>query len=184
MGWNPVSAQLGRVLEEEEFFYTITYTDLLGVNQAVTITTNMPNPTVTVTSNTIYGYFTEVFTSNTIVYLSRDRQDIATSSWANIDTALRNSSILEIYDWSPDPTPSKTYYYTARAANGDTKEYNIVVLNNWDNGKNRLLYYLDRTRRVYVPRYGQVDWINNDAQIVIWLNDNIENSSVTWINGP
>lgn len=183
MPFYPTNANLGTVLELENFFYSITYTSILGTSYPVTITTNMPNTSVTVTSNTIFGYFSEVFTSNTIVYLSRDRQDISTSSWATIEAALQNSSILEIYDWSPDPTISKTYYYTARA-NNETKEYNIVVLNNWDTGKNNLLYYLDRTRRLYVPEVGgEVRWINNDVELVIWINDNPANSSITWING-
>lgn len=183
MPFYPTNANLGTVLELENFFYAITYTSLMGTSYPVTITTNMPNTSVTVTSNTIFGYFSEVFTANTIVYLSRDRQDISTSSWQTIETALANSSILEIYDWSPDPTISKTYYYTAHA-NNETKEYNIVVLNNWDTGKNNLLYYLDRTRRLYVPEIGgEVRWINSDAEIVIWINNNTTDSSVTWVNG-
>jgi hypothetical protein len=186
MPFTPSNANLGTHLELENFFYSINYTNSFGTSFPVTITTNMPNTSVTVTSNTIYNYYSEVFTSNTIVYLSKDRTDISTSSWLVIDNIVNRidtfSSILEIYDWSPDPTVSKTYYYTA-SAGGETKLYNIVVLNNWDTGKANLLYYLDLTRRVFIPRPTQVRWINIDAQQVIWLNDNIENSSITWISG-
>lgn len=187
MPFTPSNANLGTHLELENFFYSINYTNSFGTSFPVTITTNMPNTSVTVTSNTIYNYYSEVFTANTVIYLSKERTDVNTSSWLNIENIVNRantfSSILEIYKWRPDPTVSKTYYYTA-SAGGETKQYNIVVLNNWDTGKANLLYYLDLTRRVFVPKVTQVRWINIDAEQVIWLNDNIENSSITWISGP
>ena len=184
MPFSPVNTRLGTVDELENFSYSIVYTSPLGISSTnVVITTNMPNPTVSISGNTISGFFSEVFTSNTISYWSRARTLETTSSWTKIEEAIAVSSVLEIYDWSPDPTPSKSYYYTATAG-GESQEYDILVLNNWDTGKNQLLYYIDLTRRVYVPVFGSaVRWININARTVTWINDNLTNTSVTWING-
>jgi hypothetical protein len=108
MPFIPSNANLGSHLELENFFYSISYTNSFGTSFPVTITTDMFNTSVTVTSNTIYNYYSEVFTSNTIVYLSKDRTDVTTSSWLAIEDIVNRadtfSSILEIYKWSPDST--------------------------------------------------------------------------------
>jgi hypothetical protein len=183
MPFLPTNATLGTHEELEEFFYAITYTNIFGTSFPVTITTSMPNTSVTVSSNTIYGFYSNVFTANTIRYRTKTNTLEESTTWDDIETAIINNAVLEIYDWSPDPTISKTYYYTAHA-NNESKEYNIVVLNNWDTGKNNLLYYLDRTKRVYIPEFGAgIQWINNKGEVVIWINNNTADSSVTWITG-
>jgi hypothetical protein len=146
-----------------------------GIDYPVTITTTMPNSTITVSGNTIVGEYTNVF-HNEISYRTKDNKFVTVQSWADIIKAIGDETLADLYHFKPDPRQQVVYTYEAHA-NGHTQTYTINVNNDWLTGRNRLIKYANLTR------YQQkilVEWINNNTGKVAWFNnvlDNIDNEN-------
>jgi len=146
-----------------------------GISYPVTITTTMPNNTITILDNTITGYYTNVF-HNEISYITKDNQSITTNSWADVIIAIENKTLSDVYHFHADPRQTVTYTYVAHA-HGRTQTYTINVNNDWLTGRNRFIKYVNLTR------YQQkilVEWINNNSGNVAWFNnvlDTIDNEN-------
>lgn len=181
MPFSPLDDNLQTLDELISFTSTVTYVNVLGSSFPVTITTNMPHPTILVSGNTISGLYDGVFTGNTISYRTKQRGFATTNSWLDIDSAI--SSISQIYLYEADKTPEKVYVYTA-SANGESKTYTITVTNNWSYGIEKLQFYLNLTRQIYIPPIVIVGgvpirWINRERNIITWTNAN--GDPVGWI---
>jgi hypothetical protein len=183
MAFIPESSVLNTVNELKNLSHLITYVAPLGATGVggggemypVTITTAQPNSTITVNNNTITGYYSDAFV-NEIHYRTVDDRFVVVPKWQDIVYAIAAGSLSEIYYYKADMTTRIVYTYTA-TANGQSKDYIINVDNDWQFGRNRLIKYTNLTR------YQQkilVEWINNNAGKVIWLDNIVQ--AIDWEN--
>lgn len=173
MPFFPAAINLATVKEIENLEFYITYVNAFGSSLAVTVTEQSSNTTLTVTSNSIIGFYSDVFNQGYYRYRSKQNTLINVSSTVTLEAAL--SSVSQIFLYSADQRTSITYYYTARASDGTTQTYNIVVNNDWDTGRNQLSSLLSRTALSYVVVPGQiVRWINTTGNTITWQNDVLE----------
>jgi hypothetical protein len=187
--FSPKETQLNTLYENESFRSNILYiadttptygatgigVSTGGQTYPVTITTNMPNSTVKLETNTISGYFTGVF-ANEISYRTVDDQFITVSKWPDIAAAIANETLLEIYYFHADPRPRVTYNYTA-TVNEHSQVYTINVDNDWMSGRNKLI------KNTHFNRYQQkilVEWINNNTAKIPWLIETLD--TIDWEN--
>lgn len=136
------------------------------MHQNVVITTNMPNPTITITGNRISGYYTDPF-ENSISYRTVDDNFVTVSKWQEIAMAIANGTLSELYYYKADVRPRIIYTYTA-TWNGQSKQYQINVDNNWMAGRNQLIKVTNLTR---YQRDLLVQWINNNSDKAPWANN-------------
>jgi len=167
MPFLPTNTILNTVNEKENLEHTITYTDSFGVSFPVTITPSLNNPTVTVSGNKIFGFYTDVFPES-ISYRTEDDRFVTVDSFEDI----KLDELYGIYYFKASVDRRFTYTYTAEA-NGETQVYTIIVENDWTEGRDELLRFFEKETRI-------VSWVNNSGDIVIWVNR--AGSSVNWNN--
>lgn len=176
MAFIPATTQLNTLNEFKNLSHTITYVESLGAAYPVTITTAMPNITVTISGNTISGYYSESF-EDEISYRTVDDRFVTVNKWQDIVYAIAAGSLSEIYLYRADTRSRIVYSYLATAANGATQTYTINVDNDWTPGRNQLIKYTNLTR------YQQeilVEWININTDKIPWVNQVM--ATVDWEN--
>lgn len=169
VGFLPTNDILTQTDELKNVSYSITYTDALGVSYPVTITPVNQNSTISINGNTLNGYFSESF-YNEIYY--RNKDDTFTTCYKFSE--INEDTISELIHYFADTTTDVTYNYIA-TANGQTKNYQIVVTNNWDNGRTLLLKYVNSLA------YGEKvrNWLDSSSNIRVWVNNS--GTKLNWI---
>lgn len=181
MPFSPSNTVLNTLNEFENLSHTITYTAPLGASGAtgigtsypVTITAVEPHDNITITDNTISGYYKDVF-NNDIYYRTR-HDDASTDQFFMVHyfSQIDPAQPYEIYHDDVDTTTRKTFSYIA-SANGETQTYTINVDNDWATARDQLLVYLTP------QQFAGVQWINTNAYAVAWKNT--AGSTVIWNN--
>ena len=168
-GFLPVNNILGQTDELKNISYSITYTDTLGVSYPVTITPATPNNTINIGGNSINGYFSDSF-NNEIYYRNEDDTFETVNSFSEIN----DETISELIHYFADTTTDTTYRYVA-SANGQSKIYEVVVTNNWNNGRTQLLKYVNSLA------YGEKirNWLDSSSNIRVWVNNS--GTKLNWI---
>lgn len=158
----PTDRDLGTVLEYQNFSFQIYYeeessTGTSGENSGTTTITRYPvqivfnqeNP-VTVTKvngdpASISGYYYDAF-DNTLQYRTPEDTFAIVDKFEKID----RNNLSEMIYYLADTRRTIVYTYTANAMNGanivSSTTYNIIVQNDWTNGKNTLQTYVGYTR--------------------------------------
>ena len=180
MPFLPATTVLNTLHEFENLTHTITYTSAgatgatgPGTSYPVTITAVEPHAQVTVSGDTISGYYRNVF-NNEIYYRTR-YEDVTKDEFFMVHyfNEIDPEQPYEIYHYNVDTTARKTFSYIAEA-NGETQTYTINVDNDWTTARDQLLLYL-------TPQQAAgVQWINTSANIVTWKNE--AGSTVIWNN--
>ena len=177
MPFLPATTVLNTLHEFENLAHTITYTSGgatgPGTSYPVTITAVEPHAQVTVSGDTISGYYRNVF-NNEIYYRTR-YEDVTKDEFFMVHyfNEIDPEQPYEIYHYNVDTTARKTFSYIAEA-NGETQTYTINVDNDWTTARDQLLLYL-------TPQQAAgVQWINTSANIVTWKNE--AGSTVIWNN--
>lgn len=165
MGWSPSNTTLGTVDEGDAFNFTITYTNVGGQSENVTITTNDLDPGVIITNNNIAGKYEDVF-DQTIKYRTKQDTFVEVQKWSEINTA----ELYGIYHFIQDTARTKTYTFVATAG-AASQTYSVIVNNDLDYDKRQLAKYVNPTGLI-------VTWTNLNGQTVQWLNSN--NQIVVW----
>jgi hypothetical protein len=183
MAFIPATTQLNTLNEFKNLSHTITYVETIGasgigggITYPVTITTAMPNNTITISGNTISGYYSESF-EDEISYRTVDDKFVTVNKWQDIVYAISAGSLSQIYLYKADTRPRIVYSYLATAANGATQTYTINVDNNWTPGRNQLIKYTNLTK------YQQeilVEWININTDKIPWVNQVM--ATIDWEN--
>jgi hypothetical protein len=127
----------------------------------VSITQVNPNVTINVFGNTINGYFSQTFNDD-LYYRNKDNTFNNVNSFSQINT----NTISELIYYRADTTTDITYNYVA-TANGQTKNYQIVVTNNWTNGRSQLLRFVNITNYLENTR----SWKNTTGNTLSWKNN-------------
>lgn len=175
MPFSPSLSVLNTLNEFKNLSHTITYVETIGGAYPVTITTTMPNSTITISGNTISGYYSDSF-ENEISYRTVDDKFVTVNNWQSIVNAIVTETLSEIYLYRADTRTRIVYSYLA-TANGNTQTYTINVDNDWTSGRNQLIKYTNLTR------YQQeilVEWININTDKLPWVNQVI--ATVDWEN--
>jgi hypothetical protein len=190
MAFIPESSVLNTINELKNLSHTITYKETIGASGGmamgivgggtatypVTVTTDMPNSTITVSGDTISGYYTNCF-EDQISYRTVDDRFVTVNKWQDIVNAIVTETLSEIYYYKADTRREIIYTYIATASNGSTKTYTINVENDWTHGRNQLVKYTNLTR------YQQkilVEWININTDKIPWVNQVM--AAVDWEN--
>jgi hypothetical protein len=165
-GFLPADSNLGSIQEYKGFSHTITYTDTLNVSHPVTITVEKPNATVITSGGTIKGHYSFVY-NGTIKYRTKDDRFVEVSRWSDIDKAIANNTLSEIYFYYADGTRTVLWINNTEqtvpwtnifnnevfwnrfdyifgyiaTANGESRRYTITVNNNWTVGRDELAKY-------------------------------------------
>lgn len=171
MPFLPLSSTLGTTFEKANVSFKISYIDNLNHYHNVTITPVDINTTINVSSNTISGYYSNSFANNEMYYMNRDLTYDTVHRWEDINVR----SYLELIYFFADTTNYKYFNYVAEA-NGESKLYTVKVNNNWNEGKDQLLKFINMTQYDSLV----ISWINNDADTVLWTNN--DNNTVDWRN--
>jgi len=189
MAFIPELSTLNTLNQFKNLNHTITYTETIGASGGiafgivgggtltypVTITTAMPNSTITVSGDTISGYYSDSF-EDEISYRTVDDVFVTVNKWQDIVNAIVTESLSEIYLYKADTRTRIVYSYVA-TANGQSKTYTINVDNDWTPGRDQLVKYINLTR------YQQkilVEWININTDKLPWVNQVI--ATVDWEN--
>lgn len=180
MPFSPSVTVLNTLNEFENLSHTITYNAPgasgatgPGASYPVTITAVESHDNITITDNTISGYYRDVF-SNEIYYRTR-YDDVENDQFfmVNYFTEIDPEQPYEIYHDNVDTTVRKIFSYVA-TANGESQTYTINVDNDWATARDQLLLYL-------VPQqFAGVQWINTNAYAVTWKNTS--GNTVIWNN--
>lgn len=117
--------------------------------------------------NTITGYYSDSF-ENFVDYRTKQDTFVTVNNFIDIN----EDELYGVYHYRASDVTSKTYSYIA-TANNESKTYNVNVTNNWDQGRNTLLRYINKD-------YGNIIWVNLSGFSVTWVNNN--NEQVTWDN--
>ncbi len=161
----PSDSELGTVLENENFSFSIYYevettegTTVEEGGTGVTTTTtrypveivfNQENPSTVLKTNgdpaSIFGYYFDAF-DNSIRYRTPQDTFVTVEKFEEID----RGALSEMVYYLADTRRTIEYTYTANAVDEDTvidsKVYTIVVQNDWTNGKISLQNYVGFTR--------------------------------------
>lgn len=182
MPFSPATTSLNTINEFKNLSHTITYTSPSGASGAtgagggisypVTITAVESNPTITISGDTISGHYSDVFTGE-IAYRTVDDRFITVTTWQEIEDAVNDGTLSEIYYYYADPRVDYVYTYIA-SANGETQTYTITVTNDWTYGRDQLLRYINPSQ------VSGIIWINNNGQTITWKN--ASGNTVTWNN--
>jgi len=165
MGWSPSNTTLGTVDERDAFSFTITYTNISGQSENVTITTNDSDSGVIITNNTISGIYQDVF-DQTIKYRTKQDTFVEVQKWSEINT----DELYGVYHFIQDPATTKTYTFEATAG-GASQTYSIIVNNSLDYDKRQLARYVN-------PEGIIVTWTNANGNTITWVDNN--NNEITW----
>ena len=165
MGWSPSNTTLGTVDERDAFSFTITYTNISGQSENVTITTNDSDSGVIITNNTISGIYQDVF-DQTIKYRTKQDTFVEVQKWSEINT----DELYGVYHFIQDPATTKTYTFEATAG-GASQTYSIIVNNSLDYDKRQLAKYVN-------PKGIIVTWTNANGNTITWVDNN--NNEITW----
>jgi len=184
MAFSPSATQLNTLYELKNLSHTITYTDTsgglgatgFGTAYPVTVTTAMPNDTITVLGNTISGYYSDSF-DNEISYRTVDHQFVTVNKWEDIVMAIADGILADVYYYKADTTTRIVYSYLATAGNGATQTYTINVDNNWTTGRNQVIKFTNLTK--YQQEILTL-WINNNSDKVAWANNILD--IIDWEN--
>lgn len=132
--WTPSETDLGTVLENVQFSHTITAYDSETSEEYVVVITALESnpPTISVSENTISGYYTDAF-NNAITYLNTDK------NFKTVDKFNKIVSAYEMIKYQADTRRTIVYSYRADAlGSGESLVYTKTVQNDWTNGKNSL----------------------------------------------
>jgi hypothetical protein len=139
--WNPDNSLLATTEELQNLFFIIDYTSETPETVAiVTVTANQQfEGNLDTTENIISGYYSGSFLNNNINYLTKTGKYVDVKSFNRVDL----SNLKEVISFTADTSNQQEYTYTAVAKDVlgnvlDSKEYSIVVTNNWTTGKNAL----------------------------------------------
>jgi hypothetical protein len=173
MPFLPENTLLNTLDEFINLSHSITYKsdDLIPISYPVTITALDDNETITVSGNTISGFYSDSF-ENFIHYRNKDDTFTTVNKFNNINI----TNLYGIHHYQADLTRSFTYRYLAQA-NGESQEYRIVVTNNWTRGRNELIKYTNIT--LYQETI-LTTWINDNSASTPWVNNIGE--SINWEN--
>jgi hypothetical protein len=183
MAWTPSDTNLGSLLENNTFAYSIEYTDVLGTPYPVTVSASEQIDSVTVRDNLIFGYFYDAF-NNTIKYRTLDGELPVVTRFSDIQV----NKLHEMVSYKASLERTRVYNFNAVAKDGevvlDTKQFTITVNNDWTTGKNNLKMYISNSISL-VPTDG-----NFDITVVKWFSDsstelkftNIDETEITWKN--
>ena len=179
MPFFPSSTNLNTLNEFKNLSHTITYVSPgvigatgVGVSYPVTITATESNPTILISGNTISGYYSDVFVGE-IGYRTVDDEFVTVTTWQEVEDAVNDGSLSEIYYYYADPRANYVYSYTA-SANNETQTYTITVTNDWTYGRDQLLRYINTSQ------ISGIVWINNNGQTITWKNT--DGNTITWTN--
>lgn len=152
--FTPTETNLGTVNEEVNFSFSVTYEHETlpdpefpelpteTISYPVVLIAEEVVPTVTVSGNTISGYYTDSF-NNTIQYLSQGKELVTTDKFGKV------VNLYEMVKYGADKSRTKVFNYTANAMDGETivasQVYTITVQNDWTPGKNTLQSYVRST---------------------------------------
>jgi len=185
MAFIPSSTVLNTLYELKNLSHTITYVEITGAtgigggtstSYPVTVTTAMPNDTVTVLSNTISGYYSDSF-SNEISYRTVDHRLITVNKWSDIVLAIADGILADVYYYKADTRTRIVYSYVATSSNGATQTYTINVDNDWTTGRNQVIKFTNLTK--YQQKILTL-WINNNSDKVAWANNILD--IIDWEN--
>lgn len=155
MPWTPATTLLTTTDELKNLSFAITYESEAGapdpitgeippvVPAIVTVQAVTNNPTISVTTNTISGYYSEAFSYN-VRYIDLERNDYSVAHFSEVNPA----KLHELYRYTPNMNTSVTYEYIATARDSitnavvATQTYSIVVTQNWTTNKNLLKRYV------------------------------------------
>jgi len=137
MPFSPESSILNTLNEMVNFDHTITYTDSFGINHSVTISATENNPTVTIAENRIYGFYSNVF--NETVYYRTKNDDLKSADYFNF---INLEDLYGVYYFDVSREIQHIYTYIAKS-NGESKTYSIIVRNDWTQGRDELVKYVD-----------------------------------------
>lgn len=139
--WDPVNSLLTTTEELQNLFFIIDYTPETPETFAiVTVTANEQfEGNLDTTENIISGYYSGSFLNNNIKYFTKTGKYVDVTSFGQVDT----STLKEVISYTADTSSQQEHTYTAVAKDPfgnilDTKEYSIIVTNNWTSGKNAL----------------------------------------------
>lgn len=164
-GFLPVSANLGQVDELVNISHNITYTNGIGNPFPVTITPLQVNPiTIGIAANIISGYYDNVFT-HSIYYRNKDDTFTTVSKFDDINT----STLYDLVKFTADTRQFVEYTYLAQA-NGESKVYNMVVMNNWNRNIPPLVSYSKFRYRSVAISWSNARWMNNQFKDIEWIN--------------
>lgn len=134
--FTPSASLLGTVDVNENFSYTITYTDeLTSLPVYVTITANSGQQSllnhITVSGNTISGYFSSAVFNQVRIEYEADNStrfvtidgSVTSDVWNEVDT---RTDVGHIYLYHPDPRSTITVSFTAHAGS-ESQTYTIIV---------------------------------------------------------
>jgi len=172
MPFSPSTSSLNTLNEFKNLSHTITYVSSGGISYPVTITASESNPTIVISGNTISGYYSDVFVGE-IGYRTVDDQFITVDNWQDVEDAVNDGSLSEIYYYYADQAINYVYTYTA-SANNETQIYTITVTNDWTYGRDQLLRYINPSQ------ISGIIWINNNGQTITWKNS--AGNNITWAN--
>lgn len=176
MSFLPINTILGTTDEFKNISFTVTYTVTIGgiggttTSYPVTLTAINPNVTVSVSGNTITGYYSESFV-NSIEYRTKDNQFVNVQKFNQID----KTELSEIIHYFANTNKSIDYQYLA-SANGQTQVYTVTVMNNWNTGRDELLSYVNQTQY----KLHTVTWININNEPIVWIDNS--GKQLNWIN--
>lgn len=172
MPFEPAVTNLNTLDELKNLSHTITYTGYVGstaTSYPVTVTPVEENSTITVSQNTISGYYTDSF-NNSIHYRNKDD----TFTTVNKFSEINNTDLYGIDHYNADENRTKVYSYLAEA-NSEQKLYTITVTNNWNSGRTQLLKYNN-------PEYYNIvsiSWVNSTNNIILWKTS--DGTALNWI---
>lgn len=178
MAWSPILNLLATVEEFQNVNATIGYLGSITGPIPVTITAVETNPTITVSGDTISGYYSDAF-DNKIYYRPTgedpSKDDYVEDVYPYVVRWSELPSIpLQIYHYDADETTSKQFDYIAQA-DSFQNTYNIVVTNNYSPGRNALLRALQTDT---YEQFVKIKWINNTDSVVPWVNS--QGQETTW----
>jgi hypothetical protein len=178
MSWTPENSLLSTVDEIKNIFHSISYeyVDEETQQQAlanVTVVGAQQDPlTVTAGGNTISGYYSDIFTNKSIQYLNKNNAYDTVELFKDVDV----KNLKEVVSFKADVREQQIFTYTATAKGltGDTlssKDYTVVVTNNWTPGQNALreLVRLTKISQDTLVRWSSgVIFVNKSGQPTNW----------------
>jgi hypothetical protein len=175
--WTPENSVLITTDELKSFFKKITYTytdeELDGTFIAsVSLQPLESNPeTVNIDGSVVSGYYKDSFTYS-VEYMQKQNSYVTVDRFREVDP----KNLKEVISYEASLIEDKTFTYRATARDKtntviDTKDYTIVVSNNWTPGKDALQQLVQFTK---TPQDTLVVWssgtqfINSFGQTVTW----------------
>lgn len=149
--WTPSLTDLGTTTEFQELCFTFTYEDdpSVPVPQIYTVTLQKVEvdfqalTTISIIGNSLYGYFANVF-KPTLKFATGKQELLQFSNFSD----LPQNDVGNLYSYSPDARSLITFSILATATsttdplNIQTQTYTISLRNDYEAGKNALVYFI------------------------------------------